>query len=126
MQLGSRVRAVALAAAGVILVACGGTTASNTNLAPPDKQVLNVNDGTEPNSYDPTQQTYTYEAGVGREVFETLLKPNAQGTDVQAAAAEKYEVSSDGLTYTFHLRSNAKWSDGQPVKAADWVYDRRR
>jgi oligopeptide transport system substrate-binding protein len=91
-------------------------------MAPPYKQVLNVNDGTEPNSYDPTQQTYTYEAGVGREVFETLLKPNAQGTDVQPAAAEKYDVSQDGLTYTFHLRKNAKWSDGKPVKAADWVY----
>ena len=71
-----------------------------------DKQVLNVNDGTEPNSYDPTQQTYTYEAGVGREVFETLLKSNPAGTDVQPAAASSFDVSSDGLTYTFHLRSN--------------------
>ena len=103
--------------------ACGpSSSTSSQNLASPDKQVLNVNDGTEPNSYDPTQQTYTYEGGVGRQVFETLLKPNAAGTDVQGAAAERYDVSSDGLTYTFHLRSGAKWSDGKPVKAADWVY----
>jgi oligopeptide transport system substrate-binding protein len=122
MHLGSRFRAIALATAGVVLVACGTSTGSSTNFAPADKQVFNVNDGTEPNSYDPTQQTYTYEAGVGREVFETLLKPNASGTDVQPAAASSYDVSSDGLTYTFHLRSNAKWSDGQPVKAQDWVY----
>jgi oligopeptide transport system substrate-binding protein len=117
------IRVITLATAGFFaLSACGGGASSNANLAPPDKQVFNVNDGTEPNSYDPTQQTYTYEGGVGREVFETLLKPNAQGTDVQPAAASSYDVSSDGLTYTFHLRSNAKWSDGKPVKAADWVY----
>jgi oligopeptide transport system substrate-binding protein len=124
MHLRVSIRALTLATAGFFVVsACGGGGSTpNANLASPDKQVLNVNDGTEPNSYDPTQQTYTYEAGVGREVFETLLKPNKEGTDVQSAAAEKYDVSSDGMTYTFHLRSGAKWSDGKPVKAADWVY----
>ena len=124
MHLRSGIRAFTLATAGIVLAtACGGTTGPQSqDLASPDKQVLNVNDGTEPNSYDPTQQTYTYEAGVGREVFETLLKPNKDGTDVQSAAAESYKVSSDGLTYTFTLRANAKWSDGQAVKAADFVY----
>ncbi len=118
------IRAVTLAMTGLfVMSACSaGSGTTGGNLAPPDKQVLNVNDGTEPNSYDPTQQTYTYEAGVGREVFETLLKPNAQLTDVQPAAAEKYDLSPDGLTYTFHLRSNAQWSDGKPVTASDWVY----
>jgi oligopeptide transport system substrate-binding protein len=124
MHLRSGIRAFTLATAGIVLAtACGGTSGPQSqDLASSDKQVLNVNDGTEPNSYDPTQQTYTYEAGVGREVFETLLKPNKDGTDVQSAAAESYKVSSDGLTYTFTLRSNAKWSDGQAVKAADFVY----
>ncbi|HKW59894.1 MAG TPA: ABC transporter substrate-binding protein, partial [Candidatus Dormibacteraeota bacterium] len=123
MHFRGSVRAFTLATAGFVLAtACGPTSTTNSNLAPADKQVFNVNDGTEPNSYDPTQQTYTYEAGVGREVFETLLKPNAAGTDVQAAAASSYSVSSDGLTYTFKLRSGAKWSDGKAVKAADWVF----
>jgi oligopeptide transport system substrate-binding protein len=124
MQLGTRIRAIALASAGLFVVAaCGGSgTSTSANLASPDKQILRVNDGTEPNSYDPTQETYTYEAGVGRNVFEPLLKPNASLTDVQPAAAKSYDVSSDGLTYTFHLQPNAKWSDGQPVTASDWVY----
>jgi oligopeptide transport system substrate-binding protein len=124
MHLGTRIRAVALASAGLFLVAAcgGGGGTTSANLAPPDKQILRVNDGTEPNSYDPTQQTYTYEAAVGRNVFEALLKPNAELTDVTPGAASKYEVSSDGLTYTFHLRTNAKWSDGKPVTASDWVY----
>ena len=124
MQVGTRIRAVALASAGLFLVAAcgGGGGTTSANLAPPDKQILRANDGTEPNSYDPTQQTYTYEAAVGRNVFEALLKPNAELTDVLPAAASKYEVSSDGLTYTFHLRSNSKWSDGKAVTASDWVY----
>ena len=105
----------------VALSGCGGGTQSQ-NLAAADKQTLNANDGTEPNSYDPTQQTYTYEAAVGRNVFQTLLASNAQGTNVVPAAAESYSVSDDGLTYTFKLRSGAKWSDGKAVTAADWVY----
>jgi oligopeptide transport system substrate-binding protein len=117
------VRAFALATVGFFVVAaCGGTSNPTGQLAPADKQILNVNDGTEPNSYDPSQESYTYEAGVSRQVFEPLLTSNPQGTDVQPAAAEKFDVSSDGLTYTFHLRSNAKWSDGKPVTASDFVY----
>jgi oligopeptide transport system substrate-binding protein len=124
MQLGNGIRAVALASAGIFVVAaCGGTTTTpSANLASADKQILRVNDGVEPNSYDPTQQTYTYEAAVGRNVFESLLKPKADLTDVQPAAAQSYSVSPDGLTYTFKLRPNAKWSDGQPVTASQWIY----
>jgi oligopeptide transport system substrate-binding protein len=91
-------------------------------MASADKQILRVNDGTEPNSYDPTQETYSYEAAVGREVFQPLVTPKADLSDVQPAGASSYSVSSDGLTYTFHLQKNAKWSDGKPVTASDWVY----
>jgi ABC-type oligopeptide transport system substrate-binding subunit len=123
MQVGNRFRATALVSAGVFLVACGGgNTTTSLNLASPDKQILRANDNTEPNSYDPTQQTYSYERAVGQNTFEPLLKDKADLSDVQPAAAESYTVSSDGLTYTFHLRANAKWSDGQPVTASDWVY----
>jgi oligopeptide transport system substrate-binding protein len=124
MQLGTRIRAVALASAGLFVVAaCGGSPAApSLNLAPAAQQILRVNDGTEPNSYDPTQETYSYEAAVGRNTFEALLKPKADNSDVQPAAAKSYDVSSDGLTYTFHLQPNAKWSDGKPVTASDWVY----
>ncbi|TMC13621.1 MAG: hypothetical protein E6J41_00055 [Chloroflexi bacterium] len=119
------VRTIALGAFAVLATfACGGNTTggSSAQAAPADQQVLRINDGTDPNSLDPTQQTYTYEAAVGRLTFQPLLQPNAGLTDVQPAAAQSYDVSSDGLTYTFHLRSDAKWADGKPVVAADWVY----
>ena len=119
-------RLIALtAAAATVSVACGGTTSGTTGgttPAPASQQVLRLNEGVEPNSYDPTQQTYTYEAVVGRNVFEALLKPKPDLSDVEGAAAQSYDVSSDGLTYTFHLRTNAKWSDGKPLTAQDFVY----
>jgi oligopeptide transport system substrate-binding protein len=124
MQLGTHVRSVAIASVGLFVVAaCGGSSGTpSANLAPADKQILRVNTLTEPNSYDPTQETYSYEGSVGHETFEALLKPKADLSDVQAAAAKSYDVSSDGLTYTFHLQPNAKWADGKPVTASDWVY----
>ena len=47
------------------------------------------------------------------------------GGEIQAAGAESWEISDDGLTYTFHLRDNT-WSDGQPVTAGDYVYGLQR
>jgi oligopeptide transport system substrate-binding protein len=108
---------------GVFVAACGGTTsAGGPAKASADKQVLRINTGVQPNSLDPGQQSYDYEGIVGRNVFEPLLKPTKDAKDLTGAAATgKPDVSSDGLTYTFHLRDN-NWSDGQPVKAADFVY----
>jgi oligopeptide transport system substrate-binding protein len=124
MQSATRARAVALASAAMFVVAaCGGSGGTpSANLAPAAQQILRVNDITEPNSYDPTQETYSYEGAIGRQAFEALLKPKADLSDVQPAAAKSYDVSPDGLTYTFHLQPSAKWSDGKPVTASDWVY----
>jgi len=121
MHLGFRLRAITLATAGVFLAACGGGGTTSANLASPDKQILRANNGVEPNSFDPTQQTYTYERAVGIQTFDSLFRAKADASDVEPVGATSYDVSSDGLTYTFHLRSE-KWSDGKPVTASDWVY----
>lgn len=55
-----------------------------------------------------------------RGILEGLVTQNAEGTDVVPAAAEKWDVSDDALTYTFHLRQDAKWSNGDPVTASDF------
>lgn len=54
-----------------------------------------------------------------------LMQMDADGQPVPAIA-ESYEVSDDGLTYTFHLRADAKWSNGTPVTAADFVFGWQR
>lgn len=120
---------IVMAGIGLVLAACGGGGTSgggNGNMASADKQILRTNSGTEPNSFDPGQQTYDYEGLIGRNTFETLLKPKSDLSDVTGAAASSYDVSSDGLTYTFHIRTNAKWSDGVPLKASDFVYGFQR
>ena len=128
MHLGIRVRALALATVGVCAVAaCGSNNGTGGNSqAPPDKQVLNVNIDTEPSTLDPTQQQWVYEADVGRNIYEALTRANAQNTDVVGAAASSWDVSSDGMTWTFHLRSGEKYSDGNPVKASDFVASYKR
>ena len=128
MHLGFRSRALALAAAGVVAAACGGGNGSSGggNAASPDKQVLNVNIDTEPSTLDPTQEQWVYEADAGRNMYEALTRANAGDTDVVGAAASSWDISSDGLTWTFHLRSDGKYSDGHPVVASDFVASYKR
>lgn len=94
-------------------------------------QTLAVNTFSQPGNFDPARlaSTTTAGAGLGRQYSEALLKPDAAAAPpykVIGAAAQSYDVSADGLTYTFHLRPTAKYNDGQVVKAADFVYGWRR
>ncbi len=87
-----------------------------------DKEIV-VNVSEEPKTLDPTISggDFVYP----RHVFETLAIKNKDGK-VVGGTAESWDISEDGLTYTFHLRTNAKWSDGVDVKASDFVYSLQR
>ena len=76
-------------------------------------------------TYDPSTSTETFALPVIGATFEGLVKYAPDGS-VVPALAESWDVSPDGLTYTFHLRSDAKWSDGKPVTAGDFVYAWKR
>lgn len=58
---------------------------------------------------------------IARQLFEGLLNQDAEG-NIEPGVATEWEVSEDGLTYTFRLRPEATWSDGTPVTAHDFVY----
>ena len=58
-------------------------------------------------------------------LFETLVAKDENG-DLIPAAADRWEISPDGKTWTFYLRKTGKWSDGRPVTAHDFVYTYRR
>ncbi len=60
-----------------------------------------------------------------RDLFEGLMNQDAEGNIVPGVATD-YVASDDGLTYTFNLRPEAKWSNGDPVTAGDFVYAWRR
>ena len=94
--------------------------AAATPAAPAAEQVLHRGNGAEPETMDPQKSTGVTEANIQYEIFEGLTTYSPDG-QVTPGVAEKWEVSDDGKTYTFHLR-DAKWSNGDPVTAEDFVY----
>ncbi len=72
---------------------------------------------------DPQRMSWLQDMRVARIIDEGLVKNDVftHDYDIQPGMAERWEISSDKLTYTFHLR-HANWSDGSPVLANDFVY----
>ena len=86
------------------------------------EQVLNVNIRTEPPSLHPGLATDTTSGAVLYQVFEGLMRINQEGVAEPAMAASEPEISDDLLTYTFTIRDDAVWSNGDPVTAHDFEY----
>ena len=114
------VRALAIACVAILVGACDSGVTSGQKLA--KDQVLRVQLEDDPASLDPGQTQYTYETAILRGVTEPLLRARPDLTGVEPGAAETYEANSAGTAYVFHLRKAAKYWDGTPVKAADFVY----
>lgn len=87
---------------------------------PPDANLLNRGMGAEPESLDAHKARSTQAADVLRDIGEGLVSLSATGQQV-AGAAESWEISADGLIYTFKLRPEARWSNGDPVVAEHFV-----
>lgn len=86
---------------------------------------MNVMLETPVESLDPQQATDGTSFEVIADYTDGLMQMDADGQAVPAIA-ESYDLSDDGLTYTFHLRTDAKWSNGTPVTAADFVFGWQR
>lgn len=86
---------------------------------------INLSISSEPPTIDPALGTDTTSGAVIDNVFEGLTAVTPDG-EIVPAAAESWDVSEDGLTYTFHLRENGKWSNGDPVVAGDFEYGWKR
>jgi oligopeptide transport system substrate-binding protein len=84
-------------------------------------QTLLLGNGAEPADLDPQFINAVPDANVVYALFEGLTKLDRSGNALPAGASS-WEVTPDGVTYTFHLRPQALWSDGLPVTAADYVY----
>lgn len=79
----------------------------------------------DPETLDPHKTSTTSEAHLLRDLFEGLVIHDANGK-VAPGVAEKWSISADGKVYTFNLRANAKWSNGDPVKAQDFEFSLKR
>jgi oligopeptide transport system substrate-binding protein len=82
--------------------------------------------GTEPKTLDPNVITGEPEGRIAQEVFEGLTRLEARSLEPVPGAAESWEITPDGKTYTFHIRPTARWSDGHPVTAHDFAYSWKR
>jgi oligopeptide transport system substrate-binding protein len=112
--------ATALLLVASMLGACGGPDPVETA-----QSLLNRGTGAESESLDPHKSRSTQAGDLQRDLGEGLTGYTAEG-ELVAAAAERWTLSDDGLTYTFWLRPGAKWSNGDAVTADDFVYSFRR
>src|ERR1035437_1660903 len=79
---------------------------------PADLVIVN---GAEPESLDPAIVTGVPEMRITKALFDGLTKLDAHTARPVPALAERWEISPDGRAYTFHLRTNALWSTGEPI-----------
>ena len=103
---------------GLVLAACGGSSSSGSSsgttltMGEPDSQLASIND------FDAVNGV---EAEAFESVYPALIQENAQGKFV-GNWAKSWTYAPNGLSVTFHLPSNAKWSDGVPMTSADAVW----
>lgn len=113
-------------AVGALLSACVSADRSEPRsfyapTSPPLKQELRWSNGVLPKIFDPAKASTPPEMDAVRALYEGLTEIDPKDLKPAPAAAEKWAVSEDGLTYTFTLRDDVKWSNGDRVTASDFV-----
>ena len=115
----------------VLLLALLATTACSRKEPPSDsggapQKILLFGNGAEPQDLDPQIVTGVPENKLINAFFEGLVSYGPEEEGTVGGVAERWDISPDGLVYTFHLRPAAKWSNGDPVTAHDFVRSYQR
>jgi oligopeptide transport system substrate-binding protein len=115
----------------VLLSACSELESPKTEpfyaqTAPPQKKEFRWSNGKMPKTFDPATASAPPETDVIRAIFEGLTDTNPKTLETIPAIAEKWTASADFKTWTFHLRKDAKWSNGERVTAMDFVRSWKR
>ena len=105
------------------VLAAAGLPAAAAELA--KEQILHKGNGAEPQTLDPHRAEGVPSSHILRDLYEGLTSSAPNG-DLIPGAATHWDISDDGTVYTFHLRPKARWSNGDPVTAEDFVYGLRR
>ena len=90
-----------------------------------EAKVLHIGSVGEPETLDPHRYDLRLEETILNDLFTGLTAFNARG-EIVPGVADRWTTSEDGLTWTFELRPNARWSDGHPLTAHDFVFAFRR
>jgi oligopeptide transport system substrate-binding protein len=113
-------RVLLLIAVAIVASSCGESGHDG-----PQVPTLHRGLSSDPESIDPHKARSTQAAEVLRDIGEGLVSYSATGALV-GGAAESWTISDDGLTYAFKIRDDARWSNGDPVTADDFVFSLRR
>ena len=126
--LSAGVIALAIAAAG-----CGGSAtpsgvSSGGSSSGSSVNTLVIANAVKVDTLDPEANSVNESIWLDQNLYSRLLQPNSTGTGLLPDLASSWTIAPNGLTYTFHLRTDAKFSNGTPVTANDVVYsiDRSR
>ncbi len=117
-------RTTALLLAAMLAIAPVTMAAEANKPAPP--QIWRVGNGAEPQDLDPQAIQGVTEDNVVMALFEGLASEDPHDLHPVPGVATSWDISPDGLVYTFHLRANAHWSNGDPLTADDFLQSYRR
>lgn len=122
-MMGKKSKRFAAIFLALVIVAAGfaGCAGKTTTTA----QTIRYDLGAEPKTIDPALNSAVESATIILNAFEGLTKMNEKEQPTPGVA-KTWDISADGLTYTFHLRDDAKWSDGKAVTAKDFEYAWKR
>lgn len=106
----------------LVLSACSGSDDSNvSSTVDPKKQEIRIRINDDPDFLDPHYATASISFQMILNIFESLFIPQTDGT-LTEGLAESYEVSDDGLTYTFNIREGVKFHNGEKLTVDDVMY----
>jgi oligopeptide transport system substrate-binding protein len=104
------------------LFLCVGCGPRHTRVEIGDRdQIFHIGNGGEPSDLDPHTTIGEIEHDIMIGLFEGLVIGDPKNSEPRPGVAESWDISDDGLVYTFHLRKNARWSNGEPVTANDFL-----
>ncbi len=127
--LGAGLTALAL---GAVAAGCGGAaTPSGTGTGTgtgtgPTVSTMTIANAVKVDTLDPEANSVNESIWLDQNLYSRLLQPNSTGTGLLPDLASSWDTSANGLTYTFHLRPDAKFSNGSPVTASDVVFSIQR
>ncbi|MGK0297468.1 MAG: oligopeptide transport system substrate-binding protein [Gammaproteobacteria bacterium] len=122
----TRTSTLLLLISGLLLSACSDNQQLESVVGESNPQILYVNNGHEPEDLDPHITTGMPEFYIQKSLFEGLLSRDPATLEPIPGVASSWEISDDLTTYTFHLRDDARWSDGKTITADDVVYSWQR
>ena len=124
VRFGTFLLALALGVAGCAASAKNEVFYGKTT--PPSGNVLRYITGDEPESLDPQKSTGQPEARIFMALYQGLVEYDPKNMEPSPAIAERWDENNDSSEFVFHLRKNARWSNGDPINAHDVVYSFRR